>query len=420
MRTARNSVACLTLSGTLRALLRTGCVSCCVTLLLTAPASSAWGQPTPLTLPPPAKITIAPPEHGTVKDMKQMAPDTGWAEVGVHRLFWTTDGGNSWKEITPPITRREMIISIFFLDANDGWVLCEKSDEPEAPRFRLAQTTNAGTTWSIAPITVPNRGGYQNGPEELTGGGVIAFADSMHGWMNLDVLSSAVVQRGTLFVTSDGGRTWDLAISSPGSNGPILLVSPTEGWLLGLHGEYLWVTRDGARTWRRVSIKAPKEIYPAVYPTYDLPTFKDKKNGFEPVTFSGKEPAESAAVLFKTSDGGISWTPDRILTRLGDSTLGYTIASTVADGTWITAASPEAEQPVLTKLDRNARAEYAGKEKPWGFFNGKFSFRDAQNGWIATYEGVMKATADGGRTWKDITPHPPPPPPVYVGPDRTR
>jgi len=345
--------------------------------------------------------------------MKMLAPGKGWAMTD-HGLFWTANGGKDWKNITPRSTLGSdaQIKDIFFLDTRHGWVLFAKYDEPE-PKFDLARTDNAGGTWSITHV-VEDVG-------NLSADGQIAFADSKHGWMVLNASTSSAFHAGILFLTSNGGRTWQDTPDDPGGQGPILLVTPTEGWMAGGHDdEDLHVTWDGAKSWQTISLPAPKTIYPAIYPTADVPVFEDDKHGFVAVTYSGSDGAKSAVVLFATVDGGHSWKADRTLTNLEESSEGRRLPSTVADSTWLT-ARVSAYKPKLIALSAGAR-ERAGIG-PWSASSGyweifQLSFVTPKQGWVIqdsghqgtvlmrVGDGKLLSTTDGGATWTDITPGP--------------
>jgi hypothetical protein len=45
---------------------------------------------------------------GHIESMKLLTTDTGWAATR-NKLFWTTDGGASWKDITPNTARGRTI-----------------------------------------------------------------------------------------------------------------------------------------------------------------------------------------------------------------------------------------------------------------------------------------------------------------------
>ena len=177
--------------------------------------------------------------------MKLVAPNVGWAETERfgRSLFWTTDGGAHWRDITPnPFANSEAqklekftlpygveqasIADVFFLDTHRGWVLfcCsyprstkrpdQESAQPDeqSPHYDLAMTTDSGASWSIANVTLPDEVESNLRGDAL--GGTIAFADSLHGWMNLTECGGHTCS-GTLLTTSDGGRTWRAAHEGP-------------------------------------------------------------------------------------------------------------------------------------------------------------------------------------------------------------
>ena len=195
----------------------------------------------------------APPGlGGVVTKMKLLAPGVGWAMRAQH-LYWTTDNGANWMDITP--TRPDSyhnnypwnIVDGFFLDASSGWILFAHYDEP-TPEFAMASTNNAGATWSVRPVAIPANAG------NLDPQGRIAFADALHGWIEVD-LDTAAFHAGTLFMTSDGGRTWQRPPADPGGQGPIFLVSREVGWMVGDgDNSQLYVTRDGSKSWQMVSL----------------------------------------------------------------------------------------------------------------------------------------------------------------------
>lgn len=178
----------------------------------------------------------------------------------------------------------------------------------------------------------------------------------------------------------------------------------------GANDEELHVTRDGAKSWQTVSLPAPKEIYPAIYPTCDVPVFEDDKHGFVAVTYSGGNGDKSAAVLFATDDGGRSWKPDRILANLEEKAVGQRMPSTVADSTWITARVWD-YPPALTALGVGARVR--ASIDPVSHFSGYFqvyqlSFATPTQGWIIVGDGELRSTTDGGATWTTLLPGPQP------------
>ncbi len=175
-------------------------------------SARVWAQDSPANSPTPNAVPSkaqsgdviwygkAPPGWGgVVGSMKLLAPGVGWAGRG-GRLYWTTDNGANWTDITPPAARGsgEHIADIFFLDVHHGWVLFAEYGEPQC-KFDLAYTGDTGATWSVTHVTVA--------VGNLDPAGRITFADNQHGWMVLQI-ATAAFHSGLLLLTSDGGRTW--------------------------------------------------------------------------------------------------------------------------------------------------------------------------------------------------------------------
>src|ERR1700690_2868467 len=206
--------------------------------------------------------------------MHLLSPGFGWVPSG-SSLFWTTDNGKQWKNITPPLQDKGMV-SAFFLDTSTGWVLLAGSGDeepgakfPAEPKFDLASTNDSGTTWSLTHLRVP----VEPSEYTLVSQGYILFTDASHGWMNLDVQSSSNFHSGLLFRTLDGGKSWAW---SPGAGaGRLRFIDHQNGWIVSPEGDELGVTHDGGKTWTQVSLTAPPQVRPAETVVYHLPVFAE-------------------------------------------------------------------------------------------------------------------------------------------------
>lgn len=362
--------------------------------------------------------------------IQRLTPQVGWAFLG-GRFFWTADAGSRWKEITPAATSSEVIASVCFLDTSTGWVLLAGADGDQT-RFGLASTTNAGETWSIKQVRLPNLDpvGYP-----LGGQAHIDFVDSLHGWMNLGLQS--MVHSGIQFVTQDGGSTWSWTPQpqSAGrrSAGPIRFINLHDGWILSPDGRELYVTRDGAKTWQTLSLEAPPELPRPIGATYALPTFDDPKHGFLLVSYFGPNTPTSTLVLFGSGDGGQTWKLDRVLSGFSPST--SMPPSTVSQSNLITAAISDHRLMLTTVAPGSKTSATNGAASstsadisnfPYASGVDELSFVDSGRGWVLTSEsgcgpntgcGQLLATSDGGGTWTEITPGPKRPHlPVETGP----
>jgi photosystem II stability/assembly factor-like uncharacterized protein len=368
------------------------------------------------------------------QSIKLLAPNVGWLVPARNRVLWTTDGGLEWKNITPPAPRDAAISAIFFLDTARGWVLFMRGavDAPGNLHFDLASTENAGATWSMEPLKIPD----QLSRLLFNGGASLAFADPRHGLLALATGLTPISEGyGAVLATSDGGKTWkDTHTSLAGS---IVMVTPEFGWLVGGGDlEALHVTRDGARTWQQVELDSPvkteqmqkadrnlkqfwdsfqRAIPPAAaqlaakrpehetYAAYDLPTFSDPRHGYICVTYPG------VTVLFATDDGGVTWRPDRVLTGLQEQDQGDTMASAVVNSAWITARVPKNGVPQLRALGAGAHAVASTAPGPEDFRVSGISFATPRQGWVLTVYNKLLSTNDGGASWTDITPGKKPP-----------
>jgi probable HAF family extracellular repeat protein len=333
--------------------------------------------------------------------MHLLTADVGWA-TAEHQLLWTTDGGGQWEDITPRMAPNEEISSVFFLDGSTGWVLLSGEGAGEGPRFDLASTSNAGAAWSVNRIRIPRLD-----PESITlaGGGRINFVDPLHGWINLNVVSSSNFRLGLTLGTEDGGLSWHRLQGDPGIAGSIRFVNPQDGWLVGGPADQdVYGTHDSGRSWRQLSLQAPEQVHPATYPTYSLPVFENTENGYLPVTYSGPHGAHSALVLFTTNDAGRTWRAQSILSNLEARSPGQKSPSVMADSVLVTAAMQNHTQLTVTTVTSDstntATAEVLSRDSAIL----DLSFVDKSQGWSLSGDGRLRLTRNGGISWSDITP----------------
>ena len=315
--------------------------------------------------------------------MKLLAAQTGWAQSG-HHLYWTTDNGAHWKDITPPKSPKESIGGIFFLDTSNGWALLSYPGQEDEQQFRIAATSDAGATWSISGIRLGRRA-----PEDFSGEGWIDFVDSLHGWLLVRGKSSVAFSWGTLLSTKDGGRSW-VPLGSPPIGDHFKFVTAEEGWLAGgPGGQKLYLTRDGAKHWQQVSVVAPRELANATA-VYDVPVFLDAKRGFLAVTYSG-----SALALFETKDGGVSWAQGGLIPKLGRDYVGFPAPTAVADSGLFFAEASSGLGIKLTNLAPGRRVMHvnANVAHASGDVLG-LSFATGSRGWISTEGGLLATQPD--------------------------
>jgi len=199
------------------------------------------------------------PSHS---DISFISPTEGWMLVSTFtgmssaypRLYQTLDGGNHWKEITLVQSSRgglgfEHKAGIEFRDANTGWV----GTEPRIifDEAYLYISRDGGATWSQQSLPPPPG----KTPDDFNRVLPPRFFGTRYGvavsqWMDTEFV----------YHTSDGGLTWAdprpvPAVSHPDADRAWDMLSITR-WAVGSN-RTLWLTSDGGRTWSKHSVPLP-------------------------------------------------------------------------------------------------------------------------------------------------------------------
>ena len=244
----------------------------------------------------------------------------GWAVGDLGRIFHTVDGAKTW-EIQSAGTKRPFV-SVSCIDSNHAWIAGQAG--------QIAATTDGGKTWTM------QKSGTKR---QLLS---IKFIDGQNG--------VAVGDFGTIRRTEDGGATWAkvavpedtklpedmIGIVEPGD---IVLYSVSYGDRdhLGIAGEFgvILTSEDGGRT------------------------FQSRDSGVESTLFGiflgeqGKAwTIGLEAVMLASTDGGITWTQQKVPMPPGFS---------------------------LSLYDVEVRGNV---------------------GWMVGNDGFLLNSADGGATWK--------------------
>ncbi|HEX7318497.1 MAG TPA: YCF48-related protein [Pyrinomonadaceae bacterium] len=236
----------------------------------------------------------------------------------------------------------------------------------------------------------------------------VFFVDERRGW--------AVGGKGALLSTSDGGATWELR-KPPTEDAlrDIFFHDAETGWLVCERSmfkpmekeesvSYLLKTSDGGTTWSRVEVTRGPDV--------DLKLaglrFADREHGWV---------YGELGALFSTEDGGATWARQRVPTRhllLGASFLdartgwlsggGMTVLKTSDGGaTWRSGtvflpANAGGQQPEQVRTE-----QYPDVQETRAVGGRRLNavwFASHERGWAVGGEGVILATADGGRTWR--------------------
>lgn len=267
------------------------------------------------------RVTPSPNNHGPsnalaytpVNDMGLADDTVGWAADGTG-IYLTTDQGRKWRTITPPnLANEDVSDRIGALDAvgtNDLWLALE--DVPGLVPYSASidgsdrgagidRSTDGGETWTFSALP----GCLQACGANLS----MSFVDSEHGFAAIGPGQAGSTM---LFSTNNGGATWARlgAKRNLGGSAQIVFSSALAGWAVtgptfGDRGQQtspggiLYRTTDGGISWSPGSGLPSKD-------QLALPTFFGTKSG---VVLSNPygEP-EQLTSIFVTDDGGVSWT----------------------------------------------------------------------------------------------------------------
>jgi photosystem II stability/assembly factor-like uncharacterized protein len=217
----------------------------------------------------------------------------------------------------------------------------------------------------------------------------VCFVDPQWGW--------AVGDRGTIWHTEDGGRSW--ALQETGAGCPLYSVdflNRQDGCAVGGYAHpythtgtgVVLSTRDGGRTWR--------PIVHSVLPILKKVRFFNEKQGWA----IGCSSAAAPSGLFVTESGGRSWNP-----LPGEKGAGWTAGDLLAPHNGALAGQDGAAAEV-----RNGRISPA--QTPRFGLRGLAGIRlvPPYYGWLIGDGGLVMLTRDLGHTWQT----PPAAPPVNV------
>lgn len=181
-----------------------------------------------------------------------------WALVANTRLFRSTDRGDTWTERSTP--QAQANLEVAFIGEREGWAAIAGSPATQCSRqtVAIAHTTDGGATWQdLVPSGIAPAQCKEN----------LSFPDAQHGFLSAwDPNSAPVIYR-----TTDGGRTWSGSQALPDPPGfttsnagftlrPGIVKAFGQALLVEAVGQtsagqrrYVFISGDGGATWQRVA-----------------------------------------------------------------------------------------------------------------------------------------------------------------------
>lgn len=400
-----------------------GCGTICVKKTPDANAPTPTPTPTPTgsaggpVIEPIARLTSG---EITITTIRMLSERTGWAVAEApgapdDHFMQTRDGGLTWRDVSPPQPKDETAeigqgLTFFALDERTAWVTYyNRTGGPLFQPANVWRTMDGGQTWQAsAPLDLTDVELYL--PSDLY------FVDANTGWLMAHVGAGMSHDYVNVYRTTDGGQTWTKLVDPFTDNlqqscakTGLIFTDANNGWVtgdcLGVQpgAPYLYRTSDGGRTWSAVELPAPASA-PELFRTETLacgvqaPIYFDARTGLLPVECLDLNAAQPKAFLYRTPDGGRTWTAEPIE---GDYQSAAFLDATT--GWVLTNSGPETPSALFTTTDGAATLRQT-KTVNW---TGRFSFVSSQVGWAVAESAEGRAlvqTTDGGRTWREIRP----------------
>jgi photosystem II stability/assembly factor-like uncharacterized protein len=225
-------------------------------------------------------------------------------------LFGTIDGGQSWSILQSTDAPAgssagslplKHFTSLSFMDASNGWAAGENARSDGV--VQLYVTHDGGATWQQQSAPLPAQGFTgptvdARAPEFFTPqDGILDVASSTANFQP-DVAGrphSGILGR-VIYVTHDGGATWQSGALLPDSQGTVAFADADHGWVASGSSRDLWATSDGGRTWTKLP---PSQNFK----TSSLLVFISAQTGW-----ATRDDLTHGTILVKTEDGGRTWT----------------------------------------------------------------------------------------------------------------
>lgn len=255
--------------------------------------------------------------------LEMVTDSTGWAlafsgapDAPLDRrrqlLLRTENGGLSWHDVAPPDSDRTPWAAVYgdaspldVLDAEHAWLLDSRGNGITT----VWRTEDGGRSWSRTVIKT----GYDTTVLPYS----VDFLDARHGWVLVGPEYGMIKQGGRLFRTRDGGRTWErVSAFNPGdplAPGRVTFINETLGFLTcngaSTGPMHLYRSSDSGRTWHLVRLPIPPGIdSPETFTQIGSPVrVADQKLLL--VAASVQDPhGHAATLIYASADRGITWT----------------------------------------------------------------------------------------------------------------
>ena len=386
-------------------------------------SSTAAREIYPTFTPAPTSIalpTLRPGQSLRLTSIHMSDEQNGWGIDADEHIVHTTDGGQTWKDVTPR-NGAYRNSGFFALDANTAWATpyqqaCYAANcAPSPNNASVWHTADGGNTWLEQHVCLQGQEcnfDFDVWPEYYYPI-AIHFFDVQAGWLLVTVQHVMFQDRYRLYQTTDGGAHWTPIIDN--IRGPMVMSitglafqDKQTGWLsiseidgaTDPKAEWgIYQSANAGLTWDWIQFPAPT-LLPKAFAdntawcgAVDMVAVPPNGLG---VTFQCRvytKPLSSYEFYFHSVDGGEHWVS---WLKTGDADF---INPQVGWRTTLNNGAYDLEQ---TRDGGQAWAKL--KTVKW---NGDLDFVNDQTGWAIATDGdivTLVHTMDSGKTWEEIKP----------------
>lgn len=375
-----------------------------------APSATPWEPTATPTSPLPTPTAAAFAHHASGEpavihsfSLHMQSATTGWAilrpsvDAPANRILRTTDGGQTWYDVTP-LEPPGGISQAFFLNGDRAWAI-----EPGEQQAVVWQTGDGGQTWN------PGESLDLSAPWSAT----LTFVDAQDGWLFFGEGIGMFKVPTTVYRTADGGQTWQsIYADAPGQEGGLFSGYKTNfvfqdentGWA-GVGSPYVLpeivTTSDGGHTWESHFLPPP-----GPYTESDI-------GDCEPATAPFVFPPQTVLMVsecwigdevrryhYLTVDGGRTWNSTQI-----PGSEGAVEFASAQVGWVVSRGGPDGNTSELYQTGDGGRTWALIRQVDW--WADQLDFVNDREGWAVARAGEAMAlvhTGDGGETWQLLQP----------------
>ncbi len=186
-----------------------------------------------------------------IRHLTMMSSRRGWAIGNSHQIMTTTNGGQTWKNVTPsrlPIHVAGLFIHLAALSPSCADVIWSQGEKGSV---YFAVTKDYGRHWTIVRTAIVSYGPVQLDP--------VSPQDL---WILVPSVPGGPVSEATMYQSTTGGHSWQRV-----AHGPYLtmkFLSAHIGWVGGffpISGQSpLWTTTTGGHSWHQIALPFPPQF----------------------------------------------------------------------------------------------------------------------------------------------------------------